>query len=102
MARISSSGVRRLAARVARVIRVDALWLSIAPLDMRAGMDTILWGCALALALEEPAWRARLRRLAALWLAQSGVRPAEVRFDVVSVLAQPRGAARVEHLRGAF
>ncbi|WP_153162186.1 IS66 family insertion sequence element accessory protein TnpB [Zoogloea sp. 1C4] len=32
----------RLAARVARVIRVDALWLSIAPLDMRAGMDTLL------------------------------------------------------------
>ena len=42
MARISSSGVRRLAARVARVIRVEALWLSVAPLDMRAGMDTIL------------------------------------------------------------
>jgi transposase len=32
----------RLAARVARVIRVDALWLSVAPLDMRAGMDTLL------------------------------------------------------------
>ncbi len=24
------------------MIRVDALWLSVAPLDMRAGMDTIL------------------------------------------------------------
>ena len=34
--------VRSLAARVARVIRVDALWLSVAPLDMRAGMDTLL------------------------------------------------------------
>jgi len=45
---------------------------------------------------------ARLRRLAAMWLAQSGVRPAEVRFDVVSVLPQARGAALVEHLRGAF
>ena len=24
------------------MIRVEALWLSVAPLDMRAGMDTIL------------------------------------------------------------
>ncbi len=45
---------------------------------------------------------ARLRRLAAMWLAQSGVHPAEIRFDVVSVLPQARGAALVEHLRGAF
>jgi len=45
---------------------------------------------------------ARLRRLAALWLAQARVRPREVRFDVVSVLPQRRGAARVEHVRGAF
>jgi putative endonuclease len=44
----------------------------------------------------------RLRQLAAQWLATSGVRPAEVRFDVVSVLPQERGPARVEHLRGAF
>ena len=34
--------LRRLAARVARMIRVEALWLSAAPLDMRAGMDTLL------------------------------------------------------------
>jgi putative endonuclease len=45
---------------------------------------------------------ARLRRLAAEWLAQAGVRPAEVRFDVVAVLSPPRGAPRVEHVRGAF
>lgn len=44
----------------------------------------------------------RLRRLAASWLATAGVRAEEVRFDVLSVLPQPRGAARVEHLRGAF
>jgi putative endonuclease len=44
----------------------------------------------------------RLRRLAAQWLATSGVRPDEVRFDVVSVLPQPEGTATVEHLRGAF
>jgi putative endonuclease len=44
----------------------------------------------------------RLRRLAAQWMATSGLCPAEIRFDVVSVLPQTRGAARVEHLRGAF
>lgn len=44
----------------------------------------------------------RLRRLAARWLAGSGLHPGGVRFDVVSVLTPPRGAARVEHLRGAF
>ena len=44
----------------------------------------------------------RLRRLAALWLAASELHPAAVRFDVVSVLPQRAGAARVEHLRGAF
>jgi len=49
-----------------------------------------------------PAKVARLRRLASLWLAQSRLRPREVRFDVISVLPQPRGAAHIEHLRGAF
>jgi putative endonuclease len=44
----------------------------------------------------------RLRRVAARWLTQSPLRPREIRFDVVSVLPQPRGAAVVEHLRAAF
>jgi putative endonuclease len=43
---------------------------------------------------------ARLRRLAARWLAESGQHPPEVRVDVVSVLLRRRGAAVVEHLRG--
>lgn len=45
---------------------------------------------------------ARLRRLAAEWLAQTGVRPREVRFDVVEVFSPPRGAPRVRHVRAAF
>jgi putative endonuclease len=49
-----------------------------------------------------PAKVARLRRLAVLWLAQSRIRPREVRFDVISVRPGRRGAAAVEHLRGAF
>ena len=45
---------------------------------------------------------ARLRRLAAEWLAGAGMRPREVRFDVVSVLSPPRGAPRIDHVKGAF
>lgn len=44
----------------------------------------------------------RLRRLAARWLAAHPVHPRDIRFDVVEVLAQPRGAARVAHLKAAF
>jgi putative endonuclease len=46
--------------------------------------------------------QARLRQLAVTWLGQSDQRYAEIRFDVVSVLPQRGGAARVEHLRAAF
>jgi putative endonuclease len=49
-----------------------------------------------------PAKVRRLRRLAAEWLRTSGVRPRQVRFDVVSVRPQRSGPATVEHLRGAF
>lgn len=45
---------------------------------------------------------ARLRRLAAEWLARAGVRPAEVRFDVVSVITPRGGTPRIEHVKGAF
>ena len=34
--------VRNLAARVVAVIRIEAVWLATAPLDMRAGTDTAL------------------------------------------------------------
>ena len=34
--------MRRLDARAAAVIRIDAVWLAIDPLDMRAGTDTAL------------------------------------------------------------
>lgn len=44
----------------------------------------------------------KLRGLAAQWLAQSGVRPRAIRFDVVEVRPQPRGATRVEHIPSAF
>jgi putative endonuclease len=43
----------------------------------------------------------RLRRLAARWIAHSGIHPLDVRIDIVGVVRSPRGAARVEHVRGA-
>ena len=43
-----------------------------------------------------------LRRLAGRWLAESAAHPREIRFDVVEVLPQRRGAALVEHTRAAF
>ncbi|MFK3980254.1 YraN family protein [Micromonospora sp. NPDC050397] len=49
-----------------------------------------------------PAKARRLRGLAAQWLAQHPTHPDEVRFDVISVFAPARGAARVEHLKAAF
>ncbi|HET8684649.1 MAG TPA: YraN family protein [Micromonosporaceae bacterium] len=45
---------------------------------------------------------ARLRQLAAQWLAESGLRPMQVRFDVVSVVRRQAGGVRIEHLRNAF
>lgn len=32
----------QLAARVARMIRIDAMWLAVEPMDMRAGVDRLL------------------------------------------------------------
>lgn len=44
----------------------------------------------------------RVRAAAAAWLAAHGFGDADVRFDVVSVLRPPAGAAVVEHVPGAF
>lgn len=49
-----------------------------------------------------PRKTARLRQLAAHWLAESGLHPSQVRFDVVSVIRRQVGGVRIEHLRGAF
>lgn len=44
----------------------------------------------------------QLRRLALVWLREHPAGGADVRFDVVSVMRRPVGAAIVEHVRGAF
>jgi len=43
---------------------------------------------------------ARLRRLAARWLADHHVRPRDVRLDLVGVLVPRNGAPSVEHAAG--
>ena len=43
---------------------------------------------------------ARLQLLAARWMEERGVRPLEVRIDVVAVVQPGAGAARVDHVRG--
>lgn len=43
---------------------------------------------------------ARLRRLAARWLAAHAIRPRDVRIDLVGVLVPRRGAPSLEHVRG--
>jgi len=47
-------------------------------------------------------WRkaARLRQLAARWLAEHPVRPLGVRIDVVAVRLPRSGGPQVEHLSG--
>ena len=42
----------------------------------------------------------RLRRLAERWTEEHGVRPSEVRVDLVAVLRPDKGAALVDHVRG--
>ena len=42
---------------------------------------------------------ARLRRLTARWLAESGLHPPHVRIDVVAVRRPLTGPAQVEHVR---
>ena len=43
---------------------------------------------------------ARLRRLAIRWSAERGVRPRDVRIDLVAVLRPRRGPSEVDHVRG--
>jgi hypothetical protein len=46
--------VRRLDARLAEVIRIDAVWLALEPLDLRIGMETAE---ALTLDVFHDVWR---------------------------------------------
>lgn len=43
---------------------------------------------------------ARLRRLAARWLADHELRPPEVRIDLVGVLVPASGPVEIDHVRG--
>jgi putative endonuclease len=62
-------------------------------------------GSAEPLASLDSRKRARLRRLARAWLAETDARPSarELRFDAIGVRVGPRGElVELEHLPGAF
>lgn len=60
--------------------------------------SSLAYGSPLEAVTEQKA--ARLRRLAARWLAEHEVHPPEVRIDLVGVLVSASGPAEVEHVRG--
>lgn len=60
--------------------------------------SSLAFGSPLEAVTEQKA--ARLRRLAALWIADHDLRPDEVRIDLIGVLAVPGRPVEVQHVRG--
>jgi putative endonuclease len=60
--------------------------------------SSLAYGTPIEAVTEQKA--ARLRRLAARWLADHEVHPDEVRLDIVGVLVPPSGPVEVDHVRG--
>lgn len=60
--------------------------------------SSLAYGTPIEAVTEQKA--ARLRRLAARWLADHEVHPDEVRIDIVGVLVPPSGPVEVDHVRG--
>lgn len=60
--------------------------------------SSLAFGAPLEAVTEQKA--ARLRRLAARWLADHGVRPGDVRIDLVGVLVREGVPADIDHVRG--
>jgi putative endonuclease len=85
----------RCAAGEIDIVGRDGQVLVICEVKTRSGV-----GYGRPLEAVTPRKLARLRRLAAQWLAERSVRPSAVRFDVVGVLQAGSGPARVEHVRG--
>ncbi|HSJ21226.1 MAG TPA: YraN family protein [Nocardioidaceae bacterium] len=60
--------------------------------------SSLAFGSPLEAVTEQKA--ARLRRLAARWLADHAVHPHDVRIDLVGVLVPSTGGVTVDHVRG--
>lgn len=60
--------------------------------------SSLAFGAPLEAVTEQKA--ARIRRLAARWLAEHGVRPDEIRIDLVGVLVPGDGPVEVDHVKG--
>jgi putative endonuclease len=78
------------------IVARDGDTLVVCEVKTRRGLR---FGSPLEAVTEEKA--RRLRQLAAEWVRVRGVRPAQVRIDVVGVLARAGDPVRVEHVRGA-
>ena len=60
--------------------------------------SSLAYGTPIEAVTEQKA--ARLRRLAARWLADHEIHPDEVRIDIVGVLVPPRGPVEMDHVHG--
>jgi len=60
--------------------------------------SSLAFGSPLEAVTEQKA--ARLRRLAARWLADHTIRPEEVRIDLVGLLVPRGGATELDHVQG--
>jgi putative endonuclease len=79
------------------IVALDGDELVVVEVKTRSGL-----GFGHPAAVVTPAKLARLRRLAAEWLAAHDLRPAGVRIDVVAVIRHRAGPADVEHLRAVL
>jgi putative endonuclease len=78
------------------IVAQDGDTIVICEVKTRSGL-----GYGSALEAVDAAKAARLHRLGLRWLTERDRRGAPLRFDVVGVHRQRRGAATVEHIRGA-
>lgn len=79
------------------IVAIEGETIVICEVKTRSGLG---YGSGLEAVTADKA--ARLRRLGGRWLAEHCPRGTEMRFDVVAVHRPRRGAATVEHLKGAF
>lgn len=79
------------------LVATDRTRLVVCEVKTRSGA-----GCGAPAEAVTPAKAARIRRLAAAWLAAHRIGWCEVRFDVLAVHCPPAGPATVEHLQGVL
>jgi putative endonuclease len=77
------------------IVAQDGSGLVVCEVKTRSGLD---YGTPVEAVT--PAKAARLRRLAARWLATHGIGPTAVRIDVIGLVSEGAGRFSVDHLKG--